>query len=242
MKTICIYFAALAILLQSCHSSKFTSRKYMSGRYSSFAVKKKDVSNNESPNRNYNKINSNTQEATIAKVEVKHSEEITVSKPAEIKSERSDSPILLASIKNLTGLKNNKIKTLPEIKNISPILNKQNKSSEGGANNNSRGIIGVVFSSLGIVFDVVGLVVVISSLEYTFLIFTLLGLVFGALGLIFGISNMKKYKRDKANGNRNVTTLILGIIATVMGGVAMFMAAYFSLWGALLISVSEDFI
>lgn len=241
MKTFYIYFAALAILLQSCHSNKFTSRKYMSGRYSSFAAKKKDVSENESSEKIKHSIDKNVQEEVVLIAEPKHNQEITVSKPTEIKSKKVNNPFLVASIKALTGIKANKIKALPELKDQTQTHSKPNKSSSSGSNN-SRGIIGVVFSGLGIVFDVVGLVIVISSLEYTFLIFTLLGLVFGALGLIFGISNMKKYKRDKANGNKNVTTLILGIVATVMGGVAMFMAAYFSLWGALLISVSEDFI
>jgi hypothetical protein len=47
---------------------------------------------------------------------------------------------------------------------------------------------------------------------------------------------MSEYKREKANGNKNTTTLVLGIVATALGGAAIMVGAIYSIIGLILVS------
>lgn len=227
----------MACFITACNTGKkFTSRKYTSGRYVSFPSHKQKV--RKTPSDKESSLaaeRSERERSNVQHPETLPDKEITTqaeTKPA-IKNQQGQEPVILR--------RRSKLAESLTVKTLAEKMTEEKKKSEAPSNAQpgSGSLISVILSGGGVVMDVAGCALAIIFMEYIFLALCMVGLVLGTVGLVMGIRGIKEYKSEKANGNKNKATLILGIIGTAVGGVAMFLAAYLAIVGAIIVSWGE---
>lgn len=226
--------AIIAMIITSCASNGlFTSRKYTAGNYRSLKHKATKTKATESIKDEpvYASSDNSLTETDFKKEE-------TLNSPIE-KSENSVAPkkekskiTFVSPIKEIkTQIQ--EFKKAKELRKSTP-ENKQSKKKGASDGIDTTALVSLILSVLAIVCDVIGFLMVIATAEYVFLLLFAVGLALGITGLVMGTKGLKNHRENKGS----VLDLIFSIVGTALGGIAIILSIYYSVWSALWIALS----
>ena len=227
----------LVCFATACKNGKsFTSRKYTSGRYVSYTSHKQQPIKRNHGNETILAVTKSTNQENLDFVAVEQtsiSNKACESKMKDVE-ERKDLQILKEE--RVREEKNGAAVSFNRKGNERRVASRINAELSKGPS--KQALTAVICSGSGVIFDIAAIVVAVTTLEYMFLVLSVIGLGLGIVGLIFGIGSIKEYKEERRNGNKNTATLVLGIVGAAVGGLAIFLALYSAIVGAIFITYS----
>lgn len=223
----------MLFLISACTIGKsFTTRKYMPGHYITWHKGKvKEKSHDKAPLVRAKKTEAIPVEVVASQKENDKIISIVSTEPKKVKAQPKNLQEIVQLTKKLTW--NGPVMSLVSKaqKDTPPLTEKRDQAPSG-----TKPLLSVIFGGLGIVFDVLGFMIALILTDYIFIVFSVIGISLGIAAIILGIQSLQDYKTEKANGNRHTTWMVLGIVGTSVGGVAILAGIFYAFIGAIFVS------
>jgi hypothetical protein len=210
-------FALAAVLfLVQCKNASFTSRKYTKGRYVEHQSGKEMARGNK-PEK---------QKPITTTPEVKLSSSLAFVKSAKkeasekIISDARKEPFRYSETRSSECYENKTKISKPG----KPVVNEKALKGEYSKEFDKKALVGAVVSVAGFVFDVITVLLIIATESYAVLALFAIGLTLGIIGLSMSSKSLKRFKEQKRSGEKNISTLICGIVG-IATGIAAIVAA-----------------
>ncbi|MBP7808414.1 MAG: hypothetical protein KA163_03915 [Bacteroidia bacterium] len=229
MKSKLLFLSAVIIFIASCKTgNNFTSRRYTAGHYKAnhSSVKKPEAIASKPSDISVKK------EKLTAVYETKETSVLIAANTSKqvVFTEKKHKPINI----NSTSKKTKAIALKKALDFLNPLKQKKSeplKAGKGEEGISTKSLVGFACGVAGIAIDIITFVVAISALEYIVLLGMILGLILGILGIVFGTQGIKDYRN-----NKNTPTLVFGIVGAATGLIAIILAVYLGIYGALWIT------
>jgi hypothetical protein len=230
MKTKLFLVVAVIMILVSCKTGSFTSRRYMSGHYKAnhASVKKPDAQPLAKNEKKTNHLRPSAETLSV-QPETNPDELIASAHPKKIFTEKKHTSLNNLSVHSVK--KEPKLITFMKEMFTSPSKNEL-KTGKSDEKISQKSLIGFACGVGAIAIDVICFIIAVGTLSYAPLAGMLVGLVLGVLGIIFGTQGIKDYK-----SSRNTPTLVFGIVGAATGLIGIILAFYLGIYGAVWVSL-----